>query len=57
MGLNLKSTKKDSPLLPALQKEMARRGYLVFRGQGVLSGDEQVRCYAKAGVLMMTMAQ
>jgi hypothetical protein len=25
-----------------LEKEMAARGYLVFRGQGVLSGDEQV---------------
>ena len=33
---------KNSELLPVLQKEMAARGYLVFRDQGILSGDEQV---------------
>jgi len=41
-GLDLRAVKKDNHLLPVLQKEMAARGYLVFRGQGVLSGDEQV---------------
>ena len=42
-GLDLRNTSRNSPLLPVLQKEMAARGYLVFRGQGVLSGDEQVQ--------------
>mmetsp|Transcript_103642 Transcript_103642/g.167138 ORF Transcript_103642/g.167138 Transcript_103642/m.167138 type:complete len:342 (-) Transcript_103642:352-1377(-) len=42
IGLDLRKTHKDSKLVPVLQKEMAARGYLVFRGQGVLSGDEQV---------------
>lgn len=32
---------KDSELLSVLQKEMAAHGYLVFRGQEVLTGDEQ----------------
>lgn len=41
-GLDLRATTKDSKLLPALQAVMAARGYLAFRGQGVLSGDEQV---------------
>ncbi len=41
LGLRRK-TQKDSKILPVLEKEMAARGYLVFRGQGVLSGDEQV---------------
>mmetsp|Transcript_104978 Transcript_104978/g.169092 ORF Transcript_104978/g.169092 Transcript_104978/m.169092 type:complete len:386 (+) Transcript_104978:2-1159(+) len=42
-GMDLRTTPRDSELLPVLQKEMAARGYIVFRGQGVLSGDEQVR--------------
>jgi taurine dioxygenase len=44
-GLDLRGTSKgkDNELLQVLQKEMASRGYLVFRGQGVLSGDEQVK--------------
>lgn len=41
-GLDLRTVKPDSKLLPVLEREMAARGYLVFRGQGVLSGDEQV---------------
>lgn len=45
LGLDLRSTSKgkDDELLQVLQKQMAARGYLVFRGQGVLTGDEQVR--------------
>ena len=42
IGLDLRTTKKDSKVLPVLEKVMATRGYLTFRGQGVLSGDEQV---------------
>jgi taurine dioxygenase len=44
-GLDLRSTSKDKDdeLLQVLQRQMAARGYLVFRGQGVLTGDEQVR--------------
>lgn len=30
-------------VLSTLQEQMAKRGYLVFRSQGVLSGEEQVR--------------
>jgi taurine dioxygenase len=43
-GLDLRSTtvEKDSQVLDALQMVMAARGYLAFRGQGVLEGDEQV---------------
>jgi hypothetical protein len=42
-GMDLRSTPQDSEVLAVLQEEMARRGYIVFRDQGVLSGDEQVR--------------
>ena len=42
IGLDLRTTKKDSKVLPVLEQVMATRGYLTFRGQGVLSGDEQV---------------
>lgn len=48
-GLDLRHTTRNSPLLPVLQKEMAARGYIVFRGQGVLSGDEQVHASALFG--------
>ena len=42
-GLDLRSIKDGShPAMPVLQSVMADRGYLVFRDQGVLSGDEQV---------------
>lgn len=41
-GLDLR-TQPDEDVLEALQLEMAARGFLVFKGQGVLSGDEQVR--------------
>ena len=41
-GLDLRVVSKNDQRLPILQKEMSRRGYLVFRGQGVLTGDEQV---------------
>ena len=42
-GMDLRTVARDSPLLPLLQAEMAKRGYLVFRAQGVLSGAEQVK--------------
>ena len=41
VGLDLRST-KDSEIVTVLEQQMASRGYLVFRGQGVMSGDEQV---------------
>jgi len=41
-GLNLRNVDKNHPAVPTLQSVMAARGFLVFRGQGVLSGDEQV---------------
>jgi taurine dioxygenase len=42
-GLDLRTAKKDSKVIEVLEKIMAQRGYLAFRGQGVLSGDEQVK--------------
>eukprot|EP00929_Paragymnodinium_shiwhaense_P087382 TRINITY_DN47578_c0_g1_i2.p1 TRINITY_DN47578_c0_g1~~TRINITY_DN47578_c0_g1_i2.p1 ORF type:complete len:380 (-),score=34.06 TRINITY_DN47578_c0_g1_i2:168-1307(-) len=35
--------KEIGEVLEALQQEMATRGFLVFQGQGVLTGDEQVQ--------------
>ena len=40
-GLDLRS-KPSEPVLKELQSVMASRGFLVFKDQGVLSGDEQV---------------
>jgi len=41
-GANLKE-EPAAQVLKALQDEMAVRGFLVFQGQGVLSGDEQCK--------------
>jgi len=41
MGFDLKAPDPPETVLEALQAEMATRGFLVFAGQGVLSGDEQ----------------
>eukprot|EP00933_Yihiella_yeosuensis_P068754 TRINITY_DN7471_c0_g1_i2.p1 TRINITY_DN7471_c0_g1~~TRINITY_DN7471_c0_g1_i2.p1 ORF type:complete len:379 (+),score=51.97 TRINITY_DN7471_c0_g1_i2:85-1221(+) len=41
VGFDLRSQAPEA-VLQLLQKEMASRGFLVFAGQGVLSGDEQV---------------
>lgn len=41
-GVDLRSKPPDD-VLEALQSAMATRGFLVFKDQGVLSGDEQVR--------------
>ena len=38
IGLDLRKTTASSELLAPLQEVMAARGYLVFRGQGVMSG-------------------
>ena len=43
IGLDLRKMKQDSPIIAILQTEMAHRGYLCFRGQGIYDGDEQVR--------------
>jgi taurine dioxygenase len=40
-GFNMRS-RPDEETLVALQQEMATRGFLVFKDQGILSGDEQV---------------
>lgn len=40
-GVDLRGPEPSAALLAALQAEMATRGFLVFSGQGVLSGDEQ----------------
>lgn len=40
-GLDLRK-KPPEPVLEELQSQMATRGFLVFKDQGVLSGDEQV---------------
>ncbi|EOD09259.1 hypothetical protein EMIHUDRAFT_216634 [Emiliania huxleyi CCMP1516] len=40
-GLDLRKTPPE-PVLDALQSAMAVRGFLVFKDQGTLSGDEQV---------------
>jgi len=40
-GCNLRSTPSDE-ILDALQTAMATRGFLVFKEQGILTGDEQV---------------
>mmetsp|Transcript_16693 Transcript_16693/g.46230 ORF Transcript_16693/g.46230 Transcript_16693/m.46230 type:complete len:355 (-) Transcript_16693:177-1241(-) len=42
-GLDLKGPEPPAAVLEALQAEMAARGFLVFSGQGVLSGDEQCK--------------
>ncbi|CAE8735006.1 unnamed protein product [Polarella glacialis] len=42
-GLDLKGPEPPAAVLEALQAEMANRGFLVVSGQGVLSGDEQVK--------------
>jgi len=42
IGLDLREVKKGDERIEILQKEMASRGYLVFRKQGVYTGDEQV---------------
>mmetsp|Transcript_34593 Transcript_34593/g.67727 ORF Transcript_34593/g.67727 Transcript_34593/m.67727 type:complete len:360 (+) Transcript_34593:153-1232(+) len=42
-GVNFRELDKVSPeVVELLQQEMSRRGFLVFKDQGVLSGDEQV---------------
>ena len=41
-GVDLR-TKPPEDVLAALQSAMATRGFLVFKDQGVLSGDEQVK--------------
>jgi len=41
-GLDLRK-EPDADVLQALQEEMAERGFIVFKGQGILTGDEQVR--------------
>ncbi|CAE8585409.1 unnamed protein product, partial [Polarella glacialis] len=42
-GMVLKFPYPPAAVLEALQAEMAARGFLVFAGQGVLTGDEQVK--------------
>ena len=42
-GLDLRRKDIGDDVLVALQAEMASRGFLVFKQQGVYSGDEQVR--------------
>lgn len=42
-GLDLKGPAPPAAVLEALQHEMATRGFLVIKNQGVLSGDEQVK--------------
>jgi len=44
LGLDLRGKPPSDEILKALECEMACRGFLVFEGQGVLSGDEQ--CHA-----------
>ena len=41
IGLNLRQ-RPDPAVLEALQQQMAERGFLVFRGQGVLTPEEQI---------------
>jgi taurine dioxygenase len=41
-GIDLKTKVPPAEVLKALQDEMAYRGFIVFGGQGVMSGDEQV---------------
>eukprot|EP00290_Baffinella_frigidus_P008402 CAMPEP_0180137666 /NCGR_PEP_ID=MMETSP0986-20121125/12374_1 /TAXON_ID=697907 /ORGANISM="non described non described, Strain CCMP2293" /LENGTH=352 /DNA_ID=CAMNT_0022079223 /DNA_START=89 /DNA_END=1147 /DNA_ORIENTATION=- len=41
-GMDLRQP-QDEKMLAALQQEMANRGFLVFKGQGVLEPDEQIR--------------
>merc|ERR1719313_2453164 len=45
-GLDLRGPEPSEDILQALQGEMATRGFLVFEGQGVLTGDEQCRASA-----------
>ncbi|OLP91572.1 hypothetical protein AK812_SmicGene26727 [Symbiodinium microadriaticum] len=42
-GLDLKGPEPTPEVRLFLEEEMARRGFLVFEDQGVLTGDEQVR--------------
>jgi len=42
-GLDLRGPEPPEAVLDALEAEMAARGFLVFAGQGVLSGDDQVK--------------
>jgi len=42
-GVDLKTPSKlSAEAVEALQQEMARRGFIVFPNQGILSGDEQI---------------
>ena len=41
IGLNLRQ-RPNPAVLEALQQQMAERGFLVFRGQGVLTPEEQI---------------
>jgi len=43
LGLDLRGRTPAAAVLEALQAEMAARGFLVFAGQGVLSGEEQCK--------------
>ena len=42
-GVDLRTMAQDSKLVPVLEEIMAEQGFIVFRDQGVLSGDEQVQ--------------
>ena len=41
-GLDLRTDDIDDDVLTMLQAEMASRGFVVFKEQGVMTGDEQV---------------
>ena len=41
-GVDLRTMAQDSKLVPVLEEIMAEQAFIVFRDQGVLSGDEQV---------------